>query len=121
MRLSYRSVHHWLTVTVHHWLTVTRTGGSNAPCFSMKVIVLQPTIIGGVDYQPSMNGQYSNVPDSIGEHMINIGNAKAYETKVVEVAEKKPSPETLSVSPQAQVSPEQIVKPRRGRPPKSSL
>lgn len=87
----------------------------------MKIVVLQPTIIGGVDYQPSSNGQFSNVPDSIGQHMINIGNAKAYETKVLEVAEKKPSPETLSVSPQGQVSPEPIVKPRRGRPPKSSL
>ena len=87
----------------------------------MKIIVLQPTIIGGVDYQPSMNGQFSNVPDHIAEHMISIGNAKAYETKVLEVAEKKPSPETLSVSLPGQVSPEQTVKPRRGRPPKSSL
>ena len=87
----------------------------------MRIVVLQPTIVGGIDLQPSSNGQFSNVPDHIGLHLIDIGNARAYvETKVLEVAEKKPSPETLSVLPLGQVSPEQTVKPRRGRPPKSS-
>ena len=88
----------------------------------MRIVVLQPTIVGGMDLQPSINGQFSNVPDQIGLHLIDIGNARAYvETKVLQVAEKKPSPEALSVLPQAQVSPDPIAKPRRGRPPKSSL
>jgi hypothetical protein len=80
----------------------------------MNIIVLQPTIIGGVDYQPGILP--INVPDNVGKHMIEIGNAKAYETKVVEVAEKK----SFSVSQPAPVSPEPIVKKRRGRPAKSS-
>jgi hypothetical protein len=79
----------------------------------MKIIVLQPTIIGGIDYQPSHVPQYA--PDNIGRHLIDIGNAKAYETKVVEVAEKK----SFSASPPAPVLQEQTVKPRRGRKPKS--
>ena len=86
----------------------------------MNIIVLQPTIIGGIDYQPSANGQYSNVPDHIGRHMIQIGNATAYETKEVEVTEKKSVPAaTSSASQPDPVSLEQTAKPRRGRKPKS--
>ena len=83
----------------------------------MKIIVLQPTIIGGVDYQPSFAGQYINVPDAIGQHMIDIGNAKAYETKVVEVAEKKSVPS--SASQPGPVSQPTTAPKRRGRKPKS--
>jgi hypothetical protein len=94
----------------------------------MRIVVLQPTIVGGMDLQPSINGQFSNVPDQIGLHLIDIGNARAYvETKVLQVAEKKivgptekKSLDPVSfVSPLDPVLPEQIVKPRRGRPRKS--
>ena len=82
----------------------------------MNIIVLQPTIIGGVDYQPSHLP--INVPDAIGQHMIEIGNATAYRTKVVEVTEKKSVPS--SASQPAPVSQEKTAPKRRCRPRKSS-
>jgi hypothetical protein len=90
----------------------------------MKVIVLQPTIIGGVDYQPTLGGEFSNIPDPIAQHMIAIGNAQPYEAKVLEVVEKKAvkksAKKTSSVSQPDPVSQEPPPKKRRGRPPKSS-
>ena len=82
----------------------------------MNIIVLQPTIIGGVDYQPSHLP--INVPDPIGQHMIDIGNATAYQTKVVEVTEKKSVPS--SASQPAPALPEKTAPKRRGRKPKLS-
>ena len=51
----------------------------------MKIIILAPTIIGGVDYQPSHIPK--DVPDHIWQHLLDIGNAQTYEAKVVEVVE----------------------------------
>lgn len=83
----------------------------------MKVIVINPTIIGGVDYQPTVGGEYTNIPDQLAQHMIDIGNAIAYETKVVEVVEKKSVPETISVSQPAPALPKKTRKPRKARKP----
>ena len=83
----------------------------------MNIIVLQPTIIGGVDYQPSHLP--INVPDGIGKHMIDIGNAKSYETKIIDVVETKAVKKSSSASQPVPVSQEQTAKPRRGRKPKS--
>lgn len=86
----------------------------------MNIIVLQPTIIGGVDYQPSHLPQ--NAPDNVGQHMVDIGNAIKYEAKIIEKMETKAvkKPEPSSASQPVPVSQEQTAKPRRGRPPKSS-
>lgn len=84
----------------------------------MKIIILAPTIIGGVDYQPSHIPK--DVPDHIGQHLLDIGNAQTYEAKVVEVVEKKSAKKTSSAAPQAPASQEPTPKKRRGRPPKSS-
>jgi len=84
----------------------------------MKIIVSAPTIIGGVDYQPSHLPQ--NVPDNVGQHMVDIGNAIKYEAKILAVEETKAVKKSLSASPPAPVLPEKTAKPRRGRPRKSS-
>jgi len=56
----------------------------------MRVIVLQPTIIGGQVFEPKPTAQ--DIPDDLAENMIRIGNARPYETKIVEpVTEKKQS------------------------------
>jgi len=86
----------------------------------MKILVSAPTIIGGVDYQPSHIPK--DVPDNIGQHMIEIGNATKYETKIIEKMETKAvkKPEPSSASQPAPVSQDQTAKPRRGRKPKQS-
>lgn len=80
----------------------------------MMVLVSAPTILGGVFYEAGPVPQ--SVPDNIGEHLIQIGNATKYETKVVEPTVKK----TSSASQQGQALPEQTAKKPRGRPRKSS-
>lgn len=70
--------------------------------------------MGGACYEVSHLPQ--SVPDGVAEHLIEIGNAYPYETKVVEVVEKKQQP--LSVSPAAQASPDAIATRPRGRKPK---
>ena len=86
----------------------------------MKILVSVPTIIGGVDYQPSHIPK--DVPDNIGQHMIEIGNATKYETKIIEKMETKAvkKPEPSSASQPAPVSQEKTAPKRRGRKPKSS-
>jgi len=79
----------------------------------MKVLILQPTIIGGVDYQPTPHAQ--TVPDHIGQHLVEIGNATHFETKVVEVTEKK----TSSASQAAPASRKKTATKRKARKPKS--
>jgi hypothetical protein len=93
-------------------------GVSNGPLFFMKILVTAPTIIGGVDYQPSHVPQ--NAPDHVAEHMLEIGNATKYETKILDVVETKAPKKSLSASQPDQDSPPPTVKKRRGRPPKSS-
>ena len=83
----------------------------------MRVILLQNAMVNGIWYGPEPYAQ--ELPDRIAQHLINIGCAEAYESKIMEVAEKKPSPETLSVSLPGQVSQPTIAPKRRGRPPKS--
>lgn len=80
----------------------------------MKILVLAPTIIGGIDYQPSPTPQ--DAPEHIARHLVEIGNATPYEAKVVEVTEKK----SLSASQPAPVLPEKTAPKRRGRPRKQS-
>ena len=53
----------------------------------MKVIITAPTIIGGASYDPSNTPQV--VPDNIGEHLVEIGNATPYEMKVTKPSETK--------------------------------
>lgn len=62
-------------------------GRATAPIFFMLIIVTAPTIAGGVDYQPDHRPQ--RVPDNIGRHLVEIGNATPFETKVVQATEKK--------------------------------
>lgn len=79
----------------------------------MKMIILRPTITGGIDFQPKPFAQ--EVPDKLAEHMIEIGNARKFETKVVKVTEKK----TSSSSQAAPASTAKTVKKRKPRKPKS--
>lgn len=65
----------------------------------------------------------TNVRDGTMRHFCDKGVAVVVEALPEAEPEKKPIPEAtqapLSVSPQDPVSPDQIVKSRRGRPPKS--
>jgi len=83
----------------------------------MKVIVNSPTLVGGAWYEVSPFPQL--VSDAVGIHMIQIDAAQEYVEKIVEVTEKKTAG-AGSASQPAPVSPAKTVKPRRGRPPKSS-
>jgi hypothetical protein len=80
----------------------------------MKVIINYNTSVGGIWYEPQPFAQ--NVPDSVAAHLIEIGSAVPFETKVVEVTEKK----TSSASPADPASPPPMQPTRRGRKPKSS-
>lgn len=82
----------------------------------MKVVINAPTIIGGVFYDPAPVPQ--NVPEAVGLHLCEIGNATPYETKIVEPVEKK----TLKTSSVSQPDPA-LSKPtpkKRGRPRKKA-
>jgi hypothetical protein len=80
-----------------------------------RIYVDAPTLIGGVWYDPSHVPQF--VADNIADYLVSIGNARYFETKVIEVTEtKKPEPAaTSSSSPQGQALPGPTAKPR-GRP-----
>jgi len=80
----------------------------------MKVIINYSTSVGGVWYEPQVFAQ--EVADTIAAHLIEIGSAVPFETKVVEVTEKKIS----SALPADPVSPPPMQPARRGRKPKSS-
>lgn len=97
--------------SVHHRKPVSETGAGNRPRFFMKkVIIKEPTIIGGVFYEPS--GIAQSAPDDVADHLCAIGNATMFESKVVEPTEKKSEP--LSASQPAPVSPKRTA---RGRKP----
>ncbi len=83
----------------------------------MKVIVNSPVLIGGVWFDPDPQPQ--TVQDAVGGHLIQIGAATRYEEKIVSVTEKKSPDQVTFALPLDPVSPEQIAKPRRGRPRKS--
>jgi len=83
----------------------------------MRVIVNSPVLIGGVWFDPDPLPQ--TVQDAVGGHLIQIGAATRYEEKIVSVTEKKSLDQVTFASPLDPVLPEQIVKPRRGRPRKS--
>jgi len=78
-----------------------------------RIYVDAPTIVGGNYYDSSPVPQFA--PDAIADYLVSIGNARYFETKVVEVMEKK----TLSASPAGQASPPTMQPTRRGRKPKS--
>lgn len=75
----------------------------------MRVIILNPTLMGGVWYHPKPTPQ--TVSDDVGRHLIQIGVAREYETKEQAPQEKK----ALSVSPAGQASQNPTPR-RRGRP-----
>lgn len=77
----------------------------------MKVIITAPTIIGGASYDPKNTPQ--NVPDNVGLHLIEIGNATPYEMKVTKPSETKKKAIT-SASQAAPVSEKKTVR-RRGK------
>jgi len=76
----------------------------------MLVLIDQTTIIGGVVYEPSHSPQ--SVNDAAGEHLIAIGNARRFETKVVAPTEKK-SQEPSSASQPAPASRKRTATRRR--------
>ena len=74
-----------------------------------RIYVDARTLIGGVWYDPSHVPQF--VLDPVADYLVSIGNARHFETKVVEVMEtkgKKPS----SSLPADPVLPEPTAKPR---------
>ena len=80
----------------------------------MKVIVNQRVYVAGEWYDPGPRPQ-DIARDDVAEHLILIGAADRYETKIVEPTEKK----SLSSSPVGQASPPPTAPRPRGRPPKS--
>lgn len=80
----------------------------------MKIRVLSSVLVGGVWHEPGV-GNYS---PELAQHLIDIGAAEKYNTKVIEQiqtkevkAEKKPLPEKLSsVSRPAQASRKRTVR-----------
>lgn len=83
----------------------------------MRIIVNSPVLIGGVWFDPDPLPQ--TIQDTVGSHLIQIGAATRYEEKIVSVTEKKSPAPVSFASPPAPVLPDQIAKPRRGRPRKS--
>jgi len=83
----------------------------------VKIIVSAPTIIGGICYEPSHVPQ--DAPDNVAQHMIDIGNARKFETKILEVEETKAVKKSSSASQPAPVSQKKTAKPRRKRKPQS--
>lgn len=79
----------------------------------MKVIITAPTIMGGVSYEPDHRPQ--EVPDAIGAHLIEIGNAHALVQKIdpPKVTKEKKS---LSASQAAPASPKKIATKRKVKP-----
>lgn len=73
----------------------------------MKIIVKNPTLRGGIWYNPSATPQ--TVPDDVGIDLIRNHAAVEYHTKVNEPTEKKP----LSVSPAGPASQKKTAKPRK--------
>lgn len=72
----------------------------------MKIRIFSSVLVGGVWHEPGI-GNYS---PELAEHLIGLGVAEKYETKVVEEiitkvdVKKTLPPPSLSVSPPAQVS-----------------
>lgn len=82
------------------------------------IIVLENVLCGGLWYEPRGTA-IQMVPDAVADHLVQIGVARAYEAKVIEVTEVKKKADDLPASQPGPVSPETTAK-RRGRPPKSS-
>lgn len=66
-------------------------------------------MIGGVWYDPNHVPQF--VPDNIADYLVSIGNARHFETKVVEAIETKEKKPSSSLPPDP-VLPEPTAKPR---------
>jgi hypothetical protein len=83
-----------------------------------RIYIDAPTLLGGVWYEPSHLPQFA--PDSVADYLVEIGNARHFETKIVEVTEKKSGAAVTSSSlPAGQVSQKPIAKPRGRQKPKS--
>ncbi len=83
----------------------------------MQIRILASTLVGGIWHEPGIG----NYEPKLAQHLIDIGVAEAFETKIVEPevvkqTEKKPS----SASQPDPALPEKTPKKRRGRPRKSS-
>lgn len=74
-----------------------------------RIYVDAPTLIAGVWYDPNHVPQF--VPDNVADYLVSIGNARHFETKVVEVIETKEKKPSSSL-PQEPASQEPTVKPR---------
>lgn len=78
-----------------------------------RIYIDAPTIIGGVCYETSHVPQ--SAPDSVADYLVSIGNARYFETKIIEAIETKQEKKPLSASQPAPASQEPTVK-KRGRP-----
>jgi len=79
----------------------------------MQIRVISSVLLGGIWHEPGIG----NYEPGLAQHLINIGAAEKYETKVTPVTEKK----TQSFASQpAPVSQKKTAKKPRGRPRKSS-
>ena len=81
----------------------------------MKLVINTRAYVAGDWYEPA-TGPQDVVRTDVAEHLVQIGAAVHYETKIVEAEEKKSG---LS-SPVGQVSLPTTAPRSRGRPPKSS-
>ena len=85
----------------------------------MQIRVLAPTLVGGIWHDPGVG----NYEPKLAQHLIDIGVAVSYETKVEEpeVFKEKPVEKKISSASQPdQASLEKTPKKRRGRPRKLS-
>ncbi len=77
----------------------------------MQIRILISTLMGGRWHEPGVG----NYDPATAQHLIDIGAAEPYETKVIkEIKTKKKGP-SLSVSQAAQVLRKKIVKKSKGK------
>jgi hypothetical protein len=81
----------------------------------MKIKITARSVITGEGH--FHNGQEPNCSDALGQHLVEIGSAIEYETKVVEDYEPVKKPPSLPLSPPAKASPKRTRKPRTKKPP----
>ena len=83
----------------------------------MQIRILASTLVGGIWHEPGIG----NYDPALAQHLIDIGVAVPFETKIVEPTETKTvEKKNSSVSQPDQASQEKTPKKRRGRPRKSS-
>jgi hypothetical protein len=80
----------------------------------MKIRILAPTLVGGVWHEMGV-GNYS---PALGQHLIDMGVAELFETKIIEEIEVKTvkKPQSLPLSQPAKVLPKKTRKKRTKKP-----